>query len=58
MTRGIPPKNLTIPPQGKRKFSIILEACFMENETDEQVAERDSAIINHILNYDKNNNQY
>ena len=55
--KNLPPKKLMIPPQGKRKFFIILEAYFMEDETDEQVRERDNAIVNHILNYDKNSNQ-
>jgi len=53
----LPSKKLIIPPQGKRKFSIILEACFMEDETDEHIIDRDNAIISHILNYDKNSNQ-
>ncbi len=58
----LPPMKVVIPPQGKRRFSIIMEACFPENpgqrEQEELFKAVDKIIISEIMKDMNKNDPY
>lgn len=58
----LPPMKVVIPPQGKRKYSIIMEACFPENpdpkEQEELFKTLDKIIISETMKDMNKNDRY